>query len=136
MKLRDVQIGMTIVRYQIRCLVSKNDAVIIVIEDACDAATFQCRSAQERFAHGHHVKCDLVQNSSTAVRRHMSVNHFLFVVLQCHVVRCHCLNFVELIVGNCGANQGGQTCPKHSESFINSCSSVLQSELSSQFTEC
>ena len=80
---------MTVVRYQIHCLVSKNDAVIIVIEDDCDATTFQCRSAQERFAHAHHVKCDLDQNSSTAVRHHMSVNHFLSVVLQCHVVRCH-----------------------------------------------
>ena len=29
---------------------------------------------QERFAHVHHVKCDLDQNSSTAVRHHMSVN--------------------------------------------------------------
>ena len=50
---------------------------------------FQCRSARERFAHVHHVKCDLDQNSSTAVRHHMTVNDFLFVVLQCHVVRCH-----------------------------------------------
>ena len=80
---------MTIVRYQIHCLVSKNDAVTIVNEDDCDATTFQCRSAQERFAHVHHVKCDLDQNSSTAVRHHMSVNHFLSVVLQCHVACCH-----------------------------------------------
>ena len=71
---------------------SENDAAIIVIEDDCDATIFQCRSAQERFAHAHHVKCDLDQNSSTAVRRHMSVNHFLSVMLQCHVVRRHCLN--------------------------------------------
>ena len=49
----------------------------------------KCRSAQERFAHVHHVKCDLYQNSSTAVRHHTSVNHFLSAVLQCHVVRCH-----------------------------------------------
>ena len=34
---------------------------MIVIEDDCDATTFQCRSAQERFAHAHHVKCDLDQ---------------------------------------------------------------------------
>ena len=54
---------MTIVRYQIHCLVSQNDAVIIVIEDDCHATMFQCRSAQERFAHVHHVKCDLDQNS-------------------------------------------------------------------------
>ena len=40
----------------------------------------------------HHVKCDLVQNSSTAVRHHVSVNHFLSVVLQRHVVRCHSFN--------------------------------------------
>ena len=67
---------MTIVRYHIRCLVSKNDAVIIVIEGNCDATTFQCRSAQERFAHVHHVKRDLDHNSCTFVRRHVSVNHF------------------------------------------------------------
>ena len=56
--------------------------------------TFQCRSAQERFAHAHHVKCDLHQNSSSAVRRHVSANHFFVhsVALQCHVVRCHSLN--------------------------------------------
>ena len=30
--------------------------------------------------------------------------------------------FVELTIGNCVANQGGQTCPKHPESIINSCS--------------
>ena len=58
-----------------------------MIEDDC--AMFPCRNAQERFAHVHHVKCDLDQNSSTAVRHHMSVNHFLSIVLQCHVVRCH-----------------------------------------------
>ena len=75
-------------RYQIHCLASKNDAVIIMIEDGCDATMFQCRSAQERFAHGHHVKCDLDQNSSTAVCHHTSVNHFLSEVLQCHVARC------------------------------------------------
>ena len=83
---------MTIVRDHIRCLVPKNDAVTIVIEDDCDATTFQCRSAQERFVHVHHVKCDLDQNSSAAVRHHTSVNHFLSVVLQCHVVRCHSFN--------------------------------------------
>ena len=59
----DVQVGMTIVRYQIHCLVSKNDAIIIVIEDDCHATMFQCRSAQEMFAHVHHVKCDLDQDS-------------------------------------------------------------------------
>ena len=76
-------------RYQFQCLVSKNVAVIIVIEDDCDATMFQCRSTQERFAHVHDVKCDLDQNSFTAVCHHMSINHFLSVVLQCHVVRCH-----------------------------------------------
>ena len=55
----DVQVGMTIVTYQIHWLVSTNDAVIIVIEDDCDATMLQCRSAQERLAHVHHVKCDL-----------------------------------------------------------------------------
>ena len=66
--------GMTIVRFLFHCLVSKNDAVIIVIEDDCDATMFQCRSAQEKFAHAHHVKCDLDPNSSTAVRRHVPAN--------------------------------------------------------------
>ena len=48
--------------------------------------------------------------------------------------------FVELTTGNCGANHGGQTCPKHPESIINSCSSVfhfsvrLERDWSSQFT--
>ena len=50
---------------------------------------FSADSAQERFAHVHHVKCDLDQDSSTAVRRHVSVHHFLSVLLQCLVVRCH-----------------------------------------------
>ena len=36
----DVWVGMTIVRYQSHCLVSKNDAVIIVIEDDCHATMF------------------------------------------------------------------------------------------------
>ena len=88
----DVQVGITIVRYQIHCLVSKNDAVIIVIENDCDATIFQCRSAQERFAHVHHVKCDLDQNSFSTVSHHVSVHHFLSVLLQCHVVRCHSFN--------------------------------------------
>ena len=76
-------------RYRIHCLVSKNDAIIIVIEDDCHATMFQCRSAQERFAHVHHVNCDLDQDSFSTVRHHVPVHHFLSVVLQCHVVRCH-----------------------------------------------
>ena len=83
---------MTIVRYQIHCLVSKNDAIIIVIEDDCHATMFQCKSAQERLAHVHHVKCDLDQDSFSTVRHHVPVHYFLSVVLQCHVVRCHCFN--------------------------------------------
>ena len=73
-------------RYQIHCLVSKNDAVITVIEDDGDVTTIQCRSAQERFAHAHHVACDLDQNSSTAVRRHVSAK--LFFVHSVAVPRC------------------------------------------------
>ena len=30
-----------------------------------------------------------IKSRSTAVRHHMCANHFLSVVLQCHVVRCH-----------------------------------------------
>ena len=60
-------------RYQIHCIVSKNDAVTIVIEDDCHATMFQCRSAQERFAHVHHVKCDLDQDSFSTVRHHVPV---------------------------------------------------------------
>ena len=112
-------------RYQIHCLVSKNDAVIIVIEDDCHATMFQCRSAQERFAHVHHVKCDLDQDSFSTVRHHVPVHHFLSVVLQCATLFAATTStFAELSIGNCGANQGGQTCPKHPESIINSCSSV------------
>ena len=70
---------MTIVRSQIHCLVSKNDAVIIVIEDDRDATMFQCKNSQERFAHVHHVECDLDQNSSTAVRHHMSLSAFIHI---------------------------------------------------------
>ena len=85
----DVQVGMTIMRYQIRRLVSKNNAIIIVIEDDCHPTMFQCRSAQVRFAHDHHVKCDLDQDSFSTVCHHVPVHHFLSAVLQCHVVRCH-----------------------------------------------
>ena len=53
---------------------------------------FQYRSAQERFAHVHHVKCDLDQDSFSTVRHHVPVHHFLSVVLQCHIVRCHSFN--------------------------------------------
>ena len=63
-------------KYQIQCLVSKNDAVIIMIKDDGRATMFQCRSAQERFAHVHHVKCDLDQNYFSTVRHHVSVHHF------------------------------------------------------------
>ena len=63
-----------------------------MIEYDCDATMLQCRSAQERFAHLHHAKCDLDQNSSTAVRHNVYVNHFLSVALQCHVVRCHSID--------------------------------------------
>ena len=125
----DVQVGMTIVRYLIRCLVSKNDAVIIVIEDDCDATMFQCRSAQERFAQVHHVKCNLDQNSFSTVRHHVSVHHFLPVVLQCHVVRCHSFNVCRTHHWKLRCKPGGQTCPKHPEWIINSCSSVSQSSV-------
>ena len=53
---------------------------------------FSAEVLRRGFSQAHHVKCDLDQNSSTAVRHHMSVNHFLSVVLQCHVVRCHSLD--------------------------------------------
>ena len=81
---------MTIVRYQVRCLVSKNDAVIIVLEYDCDATMFQCRSAQERgFRTFITSNVIWIRDSSTAVRHHVSVHNFLSVVLQCNVVRCH-----------------------------------------------
>ena len=65
---------MTIERYQIHCLVSKNDAVLFVIEDDCDATMFQCRSVEARFVEAHDVKCDLDQKfvyrcSSPRVRK-------------------------------------------------------------------
>ena len=92
-RMYDTEVGMTVVRYQIHCLASKNDAVVIVIINDRDSSTFQCRSAQERITvDAHHVKCDLDQNSSAAVRHHMSVNHFLSTVLQRHFVCCHCFN--------------------------------------------
>ena len=43
--------------------------------------------------------------------------------------------FVELTIGNCGANQGGHTCPKHPESIINSCSSVFHFSVSTSESE-
>ena len=73
-------------RYQIHCLVSKNGAIIIEIENDCHATVFQCRSAQERFAHVHHVKCDLDQDSFSSVRHHVPVHHFLSVCVA--VPRC------------------------------------------------
>ena len=67
--------------------------VIIVIEHDFDATTCQCRSARDRFAHFYHIQlCFGSKNLSTKVRRHVSVNHSLSAVLQCHVVRRHCLN--------------------------------------------
>ena len=66
--------------------------VVTVIEDDCNATTFQCRSAQERFAHAHHVKCDLDQNSSTRCSSSRVRQPFFVHMLQCHVVRCHSLN--------------------------------------------
>ena len=79
-------------RYQIHCLVSKNDAVIIVIEDDCHATMFQCRNAQERFAHVHDVKRTQDKKPFSTVRHHVPVHHFLSEVLQCHVVRCHSID--------------------------------------------
>ena len=70
-------------RYQIHCPVSKNDAIIIVIEHDCHATMFQCRSAQEMFSHVHHVKCDLDQDSFSTVRHHV------LVLAVPRVVRCH-----------------------------------------------
>ena len=63
-------------RYQINCLVSKNDAVTTVIEDDCDAAMFQCRSAQERLRTFITSNVIWIKIRLTAVRHHMSVNHF------------------------------------------------------------
>ena len=68
---------MTIVRNQIHCFVQENDAVVTVIENDCHATTFQCRCAQERFAHAHHVKGDLSQISSATVCRHVPEHHFV-----------------------------------------------------------
>ena len=126
----DVQIGMTIVRCKIRCLVSKNEAVIIVIEDEC------CFSAEV-----------LKRGLRTFITSNVIwiKNRFpLFVITCSYTTWCPWCSsatlfgatpstFVELTIGNCGANHGGQTCPKHPESIINSCSSA-HSDRSSQFT--
>ena len=80
---------MTIVRDQIHCLVPKNDAVMIVIEDDCDATTIQSRRGLRTLITSNVIQ---IKIHLPAVRRHMSVNHFLSIVLQCHVVRCHCLD--------------------------------------------
>ena len=71
---------MTNVLNQIHCLVPKNNAVIIVIENDRHAASFQCGCAQERFAHTHHAKIDLYQNSSATARRHVSTHHYPSIV--------------------------------------------------------
>ena len=128
---------MTIVRYQIHCPVSKNDAVIIVIGDDCDATTFQCRSAHSgkvcarssrQMWSGSKLVC---RCSSSRVRKPLFVRG----VCSATLFAATASTFVEPTIGNFGANQGGQTCPKHPESIINSCSSVLfQSDWSSQFT--
>ena len=87
-----MQVGLTIVRNRIRCLVPKNNAVVIVIENDRHAASFQCGCVQERFTHAHHVKRDLYQNSSATVRRHVSIHHFPSIVSQFRVVRGHCFD--------------------------------------------
>ena len=95
-------------RYQIHCLISKNDAIIIVIEDDCHATMFQCRSAQERFAHVNHVKCDLDQDLFSTVRDHVPVQQTLFVrsVAVLRVFAATASTFVELTIGNCGSEPG------------------------------
>ena len=133
----DVQVRMTIVRYQIHCLVSKIDAIIIVIEDDCHATMFQCRSAQERFC----ARSSRQVWSGSRFVFHCSSSRARTPLFVRSVAVPHCSlpqlrRFVELTIGNCGAKKGGQTCPKHAESIINSCSSVLQPDWSSQFTVC
>ena len=93
-----MQVRMTIMRHQIRCLALENDAVATEIGNDCDSLTFQCGCAQEWFVHAHHVKCDLCQNSSTTVRPHVPIHKFLFVVLQRHVVCCRWFFSFEALV--------------------------------------
>ena len=65
----------------------------------------------------------------------LPVHHFLSVVLAVSTLfAATASTFVELTIGDCGANHDGQTCPKHPESIINSCSSVLFQDWSSQFS--
>ena len=58
------------------CLVPENDSIAIVIENDCESFSFQCGCAQEWLAHAHDVKCDLYQNSSATVRRHVTMTIF------------------------------------------------------------
>ena len=98
---------MTIVRYQIHCLASKNDAVIIVIEDDCDFTTFHKRGLRT-----------LITPNVIWIK----IRFPLFVVTCPYTTfRPWCCSatlfattastFVELTIGNCSANHGGQTCP-------------------------
>ena len=78
------------------------------------------KCSKKNFAHFRHVKCDLAQNSCSTVRRHMSIYHFLSVLLQCHVDCCHSLNVCRTHHWKLRCKPGGQTCPKHPESIISS----------------
>ena len=44
------------------------------------------------FSHTHYAKCDLYHNLSATACRHVSVHHFLTIMLQCHVVCSHCFD--------------------------------------------
>ena len=98
---------MTIVRYQNYYLFSKNDSITIVIENDCHATRFDCRSAQERFAHVPHVNCDQVQDSFSTVHHHVTT--FRPQCCSTTLFAATASKFVELIIGNCGAKHGGHT---------------------------
>ena len=78
---------------QTHCLVSINDSIKIVMKDDCHATMCHRTSAQESFALVHHVKCDLDQDS--------------FFHCSLFVRSVVASTFVELTIGNCGANHGG-----------------------------
>ena len=76
----------------------------------------------EKFARSSRQNCDVYQNSSATVRRHVTIHNFLSVVGVAAPRRfaATALMLEALFTGHCGAKHGGKACPDHPASVINS----------------
>ena len=70
-------------RYQIRCLVTEKDAMVIVTEDDCDSCRCRANVLRSGFTCAHHVKCDLKWCSSATIRRFMTKTSFVRGAMPC-----------------------------------------------------